>query len=357
MAMRAGRMAAVMAVVGLGMMAPAAKAAGPKGRLRMLFADVEGGQATLLVTPGGESLLIDTGWPGHGGRDADRIVALCKRAGVQTIDNVVITHFHTDHVGGLPELAAKIRIGRVIDHGDNTETSDPATVAGWAAYQKLLADGKIKRLSVKVGDVLPMEGVRAEVVSAAGKVLQRPLTGGGAGARNAACAASPEKALEGSENDMSVGLMITFGGLRVLDLGDLTWGEERGVVCPVNKLGRVDLLIVSHHGAERSSSPALVAAVRPRVAVMDNGAHKGGEAGTFRTLAAPASGGGVLWTLHTAEGVPAGLNVDAARIANRPGEDGNWIEVDGSGDGSLAVTNGRTGATVQYPGGSVGHRS
>lgn len=352
--MRIRGAAAVMVMAAAATMAMAAE---PAGKLRMLFADVEGGQATLLVTPGGESLLIDTGWPGNGGRDADRIVMLCKRAGVRKIDNVLVTHFHQDHVGGLPELAQRIPVGRVIDHGDNTETSDPATVAGWAAYRKLLAEGKIARLSVKVGDVLPIRGMRAEVVSAAGKVLAKPLAGGGAGAQNAACAASPEKALEDSENDMSVGLMITFGGLRVLDLGDLTWGEERGVVCPVNKLGAVDLYIVSHHGAERSSSPALVAAIRPRVAVMDNGAHKGGEAGTFRTLETPASGVGVLWQMHAAEGVPAGLNVDLARIANRAGEDGNWIEVDGSEDGSLVVTNGRTGATAQYPGGGAGHRS
>src|SRR5262249_40243945 len=91
-----------------------ARTAPEEKTLRVYFVDVEGGQATLFVTPGGESLLVDTGWPGNNGRDADRIVAAAKDAGISKIDYVLITHYHDDHVGGAPQLAAKIPIGTFI---------------------------------------------------------------------------------------------------------------------------------------------------------------------------------------------------------------------------------------------------
>jgi len=334
---------------GGGVAVPAAHTA---GSLRIFFADVAGGQATLFVTPAGQSLLIDTGWPGFNGRDADRIVALAHRAGLRRIDTVLITHFHIDHVGGAPNLAARIPIGRFLDHGDNTEISagqadSVETVRAYKAYRKLLGQKRIPRQTVKIGQILPIKGVRAEVVSAAGGVLDKPLLAA-IGRDNPACATSPEKPLENGENDQSIGLMMTFGNLRILDLGDLTWALERSLVCPVNKLGPVDLFIVSHHGSERSNSPAFVAAIQPRVAIMDNGAHKGGEPGTFRTLEDPASGVGALWQLHAAEGVGPELNTTQDRMANRAGEEGNWIEVDAAPDGTMDVTNGRTGEVMRY---------
>ena len=348
----------IAAVAGGGVAVPAANIA---GSLRLFFADVEGGQATLLVTPAGQSLLIDTGWPGFNGRDADRIVALAHRAGVHRIDLVLLTHYHIDHTGGLPALALRIPIGRVFDHGDNTEISpnQPGyqdTERVFAAYRKLLAKKRIPRQTVKIGQILPIKGVRAEVVSSNGGVLEQPLLAA-IGRDNPACATSPMKPLENSENDKSIGLMITFGKLRLLDLGDLTWALERSLVCPVDKLGLVDLFIVSHHGAERSNSPALLAAIQPRVAIMDNGPHKGGEPGTFRTLEDPASGVGALWQLHAAEGVGAELNTMQDRMANRAGEDGNWIEVDAAADGTMDVTNGRTGDVVRYAEDVTKHRT
>src|SRR5260221_4274141 len=136
-----------------------------KKALRIYFVDVEGGQATLFVTPAKQSLLIDTGWPGNDGRDADRIVAAAKLAGISKIDYVLITHFHMDHVGGAPQLAARIPIGTFIDHGENRESTDAPTVQVWQAYQKLLASGKYKRITAKPGDVLPLKGVHGTVVS------------------------------------------------------------------------------------------------------------------------------------------------------------------------------------------------
>jgi beta-lactamase superfamily II metal-dependent hydrolase len=331
----------------LGVLLLAGVAAAQKPRdLKIYFADVEGGQATLFVPPTGQSLLVDTGWPGFAGRDADRIVALCKQAGVTKIDNLVITHFHTDHVGGFPQLAARIPIARVIDHGDNTETNSDSTVAGWVAYQKTIAERHIARLSVKPGDVLPVSGMRVQVLSANGDVIANALPG--AGAPNPACAASPMRPVENTENDRSVGMLITFGKLRILDMGDLTWAKERGLVCPNNKIGVVDIYIVSHHGMDRSSSPAFVKAIYPRVAIMDNGAHKGGSLPAW-TQVEQSGRLEDLWQVHTAEDSDAAHNVKDSRIANLRGTDaGHSLELTARPGGSFAVTNERTGQTVEY---------
>ena len=315
------------------------------GALQMYFVDVEGGQATLFVGPGGESLLIDTGWPGFNGRDADRIAAACKAAGVTKIDNLLITHYHTDHVGGVPQLVAKIPVGRFIDHGVNRE-DERATVAGWNAYQKVLQEGHAEHLVVKPGDVLPLKSFHAEIVSADGQLISKPLPG--AGEKNAACDASPTKPLENTENDRSVGMMITFGKLRILDLGDLTWGEERPLMCPIDKLGKVDIYVASHHGFDRSGSPALVDAIAPRLVIMDNGGHKGGDPTTFETIEG-SSRVKDLWQLHTAQASDAKHNTAESRIANLPGPDaGNYLKVTARQDGTYSVTNSRTSESVEY---------
>jgi beta-lactamase superfamily II metal-dependent hydrolase len=321
------------------------------GDLQVYFVDVEGGQSTLFVAPDGESLLVDTGSAGATARDATRIAAMCKLAGVTKIDNLVVTHYHSDHVGGLPQLVGMIPVGRFIDHGINRESEavqgGGATVAGWTAYQKVLADGHAEHLVVKPGDVLPVKAMRVEVVSGDGEVIAKPLAAGGEA--NAACASSPVKDAEGTENDRSLGMVITFGRLRILDLGDLTWAKERGLMCPADKLGKVDVYIVSHHGLINSGSPALVNAIAPRVAIMDNGAHKGGAPTTFETIEG-STRLRELWQLHTAEGSDAKHNVAESRIANLPGPDaGNYLKLTARMDGSFSVTNGRTGETVEYP--------
>ncbi len=157
----------------LGAVAWAAPAAGKD--LHIYFVDVEGGQATLFVTPAGQSLLIDTGWPGHEGRDADRIVATARKAGVSKIDYVLITHFHEDHVGGAPQLAARIPVGTFIDHGENRETGDASAVKNWQAYQALLASKKYQRINPKPGDVLPVKGIRATVISSDGALIDKAV--------------------------------------------------------------------------------------------------------------------------------------------------------------------------------------
>lgn len=156
--------------------------------LQIYFVDVEGGQATLFVTPAGQSLLIDTGWPG--GRDADRIVAAAGKAGISKIDFVLLTHFHQDHAGGITQLAAKIPVGTVIDHGENREHADAATEQVWQDYQRFLAKSNIKRIIAKPGDSLPVRGIRVKVVSSDGALIKKPLRG--AGATNPACKSSDQ---------------------------------------------------------------------------------------------------------------------------------------------------------------------
>src|SRR5271169_4425372 len=152
---------------------PAAAAASPAAQktLRVYFVDVEGGQATLFITPEGQSLLIDTGWDGNNGRDADRIVAAAKSAGLTKIDYVLVTHFHEDHVGGVPQLAAKIPIGMLIDHGVNREPGDAHTEAVYQAYLNVVAEKKLKRITAKVGDALPITGMTTLVASSDGGLL------------------------------------------------------------------------------------------------------------------------------------------------------------------------------------------
>jgi competence protein ComEC len=317
-----------------------------KNALRVYFVDVEGGQATLFVTPANEALLIDTGWPGHEKRDADRIVAAAKNAGITKIDYVLITHFHTDHVGGLPQLAAKIPINAFIDHGDNRESTDAETVKGWNAYEKLLASKKYKRMTLKPGDPLPVKGLNGVIVSSDGVLLDHPLPG--AGAENANCKDAQDYPADQTENVRSLGSVITFGKLRVLDLGDLTSDKEIGLVCPENKLGKIDIYVVSHHGWNQSGSPAMLNAIAPRVAIMDNGAKKGGTPSTWDIIEKSPNLEN-LWQLHYSDEGGAAHNVPAEFIANVEGPDtGKYLKLTAWPDGKFEVFNSRTQQTKQY---------
>jgi beta-lactamase superfamily II metal-dependent hydrolase len=315
--------------------------------LKIYFVDVEGGQSTLFVTAAGQSLLVDTGWQDNDGRDADRIVAAARQAGLTKIDYVLLTHYHEDHVGGVPQLVARIPVGTFIDHGPNRELDHGITEHGYAEYQKVLATGKSKRILARPGDLLPIQGMTVRVISADGSLIANPLPG--AGAPNPFCKTSEVRPADQTENARSLGIEISFGKLKILDLGDLTWDKEMQLMCPNNKLGRVDIYIVSHHGWYQSSSPALVDAIHARVAIMDNGAKKGGSIPTLDTIS-KAPGLETLWQLHYSEEGGSAHNTNEQYIANIQGtEEGHYLELSASKDGNFEVLNSRTNFVQKYP--------
>ena len=317
---------------------PAAK------NLEVYFVDVEGGQATLMVAPGGESLLVDTGWAGFNRRDADRILASAKRAGAKKIDYLVTTHYHADHVGGVPQLAEKIQIRNFVDHGASVETGKDATVL-FNAYKAFRDKGN--HIEVKPGDTIPIKGMDVKVVSSNGDLIASPLAGGGQ--PNPECSSFQKKDPDPSENARSVGIVITFGEFRMVDLGDLTWNKEYDLVCPNNKIGPVDVYIVSHHGMNMSGSPQLVHALHPRVAVMDNGARKGGSPEIWQTIH-DSPGLLDLWQVHFAMSGGKEHNSSDTVIANVDEQcEGKWLKLEAHSDGSFALSNSRNKYDKSYP--------
>ncbi len=311
--------------------------------LEVFFIDVEGGQSTLFVTPSGGSLLIDTGWGYHAYRDADRIVAIAKRAKIKKIDYVLITHYHADHVGGVPQLVAKMPVSTFIDHGPNREDSN-STSHLYSEYQAAIAGSN--HILATPGDKLPIKGLDVEVVSSDGNLIGQPLPG--AGQPNAFCSGVPQKATDATENARSVGAVITFGALRIVDLGDLTWNKELELMCPTNKLGHADILVVSHHGIDLSNSPALVHALAPRVAIFDNGAKKGAAASAWDIVkSSPGLEG--IWQLHFADAGGTEHNAQDPFLANVTEADtGFYLKMTANPDGSFEVFNSRNKFEKRY---------
>jgi len=319
------------------------KAARSNINLLIYAIDVEGGQSTLIVSPSGGSLLIDTGWAGNNGRDAERIQEAIKDAGISKIDKVLVTHFHTDHVGGVPELVKRVHVGEFLDHGVNREDSE-ITRKDYAAY--VAAIGNTPRRTLKPGDPIDIPGLNTIVLTADGEHVSsvpgiKPLP-------NPYCASEPKSQLDQSENPRSVGVLIRFGLFSFLDLGDLTKPKEVALVCPSNPIGQVSVYLVSHHGLDQSSSKSLVDAIRPRAAIMDNGAHKGGSPEAWQTVN-ESVGNDNLYMLHAAEGSDAAHNSSAAKVANQKGDgDGHYFTIVADVDGSFSVTNSRTGQSKHY---------
>lgn len=343
---------AIAAFVALSLVAPQAAR---RTTLDIFFIDVEGGQSTLIVTPTGESLLVDGGFPGDGkfdsisanprdARDANRVVAAARDAGITRIDDLLVTHFHADHFGAIPELAELMPIRTFVDHDTvpaEAERNVPGTLAAFARYEKVRARGR--HVIAKVGSRLPLSGVVAEIVSSAGTTLSRPLPG--AGEPNPACAAAPLPAQEPNENPRSTGFYLKFGRFTFLDPGDLTGQPLDALACPQDKIGAVDVYLVAHHGGLDAADPATLAAFRPQAAIINNGARKGG---TPEMLAVLQKASGVdVYQLHRSIAA-AGANAADERLANLDDSAAHWIKVSARSDGTFTVTNGRTGAAKQY---------
>lgn len=307
--------------------------------------DVEGGQATLLVAPSGASLLVDAGWPTDDSRDAQRIQIAMKDAGITRLDHVLVTHYHHDHVGGVPQLVKRIPVGEFLDHGPNREDSQ-ITRDDYAAYLKAI-QGKPRRI-VHPGDTIDIPGLEIVVLTADGEHIAtvphiKPVP-------NPLCATEPAWPADDTENARSIGILVSFGKFRFLDLGDLTKAKEIALVCPANPIGTVDLYLATHHGFNLSNARAIVDALHPRAAIMNNGTHKAGSPEAWQTIH-DSPGIEDLWQLHTAEGSDAAHNSSASLIANPAGvaTDGAYFKVAAYTNGSFSVTNTRTGQTKEYP--------
>jgi competence protein ComEC len=332
----------------------AALAAQGRATLDIYFIDVEGGQSTLVATPAGEALLVDTGFPGSGGfdalpgdpataRDAQRILAAARDAGVKQIDYLLTTHFHADHDGGVVELSQLLPVRTFVDHGRVLPEAESVagTLRAFDAYAAVRAKGR--HLEPAPGDRIPLKGLEAIVVSAAGATLKAPLSG--AGGKTASCPATAPAAQEPHENPRSTGIRLQFGQFRFLDVGDLTGPPLYALACPDNRVGPVDVYLVAHHGGVDAAAPALFAAFRPRVSIVNNGAVKGGAPELLETLHTPNAGD--AYQLHRSQNAGA-KNVADDQIANLDTSTAHWIKVSARPDGSFTVTNGRTGTAKQY---------
>lgn len=312
--------------------------------LQVYFIDVEGGQSTLFVAPSGRSMLVDAGWPGFNGRDADRIAAVAGQAGITRIDYLVVTHYHMDHVGGVPQLTERLPVGTFVDHGHSVESGQEADDLFHAYVQ---ARDRASHLIVRAGDRIPLEGVNVRVVASTGQGITRPLPG--AGEPNPLCTSTNPREADPSENAQSIGMIISFGLFRMVDLGDLTWNKELSLACPNNKLGMIDVYLSTHHGLNESNAPAIVHALKPRVAIVNNGATKGGSPEALQTI---SSSPGIedVWQLHYAQNATQAENAPEPFIVNMHQDAKvSWIKISAKLDGSFTVTNSRNGKTKAYP--------
>jgi competence protein ComEC len=263
--------------------------AAPAKPLQIWFVDVEGGAATLIVTPVGESVLVDTGWPGYEDRDPRRIQKAARLAGLTRIDHLVITHWHTDHYGGVAGLSRLMPIRQFYNRGipDSLAEDPQGFPVLMAAYKQAVHGSSI---TLRPGDSIPLQGgkdvsrLELTCLTANGEVIPEEKSPAGRLTPNPECARSEPKPIDTSDNARSLSLLLRFGDFCFLDCGDLTWNVEHKLVCPVNRIGKVDLFQVTHHGLDQSNNPVLVRSIHPRVAVIDNGPHKGGSAATFATL-------------------------------------------------------------------------
>jgi beta-lactamase superfamily II metal-dependent hydrolase len=320
------RLIICIAVVSIVWSCFASVVAAPK-TLDIYFIDVEGGAATLIVTPSGQSLLIDTGFPGE--RDAGRIAHVAKEvAGLKQIDHCVVTHWHRDHVGGVAPLAQLIPIKHFYDHGLPPTIASDMQVENIEAY-KLTTQGK--SLTLRPGDEIKLQrsskslpALAVRVLAAGGVVLGEQT----ASPQIRPCGENFQPKTEDTgENANSIGILLTFGRFKFFNGGDLTWNIENRLACPKNIVGAVDVYQVDHHGVDSSNNPTLVQALKPHVAIIDNGPRKGAEAGTLATLQQMKTIEGI-YQIHRNLRTTDKENTMAGYIANEDEQcQGNFIKL------------------------------
>ena len=324
-----------------------------RATLDIFYIDVEGGASTLIVTPAGESILVDAGWPGFELRDAKRIEAAMKQAGLTQIDHFIMTHYHVDHFGGIPQLAARVKIMNFYDRGpllpEIKEYQDNPK-----AYADYRAAAKDKTTTLKPGDTIKLKRaaglppVTLQVLAAS----RETITGKSmAGAKNPACEAVALKEEDPSDNARSVVFLLRYGAFDFFDGGDVTWNIEHKLVCPANLIGEVDLYQVTHHGTDSSNNTALLHSLKPTVAIMNNGPRKGGSLAVIKSVSALPSIK-AFYQGHRNTALTPEQNAPEKFIANLEGptDAANMITVVvDAGKKSFAVTNGRTKETLSFP--------
>ncbi len=350
-----GCVAALIAAVVFAATAAPGAAATLANTLTIYFIDVEGGKSALIVTPRGESFLIDAGFPSDGrfsstpgdptkARDAQRVLLAAHDAGLRRIDYMLVSHYHADHFGGVMELAKLIPIMEFIDHAPPSAAAEarvPGTFALYADYVALRS--KAKHHAAKAGDRFVLNDVTVDIVASDGVVITKPLSGGGA--TNPGCTTGGVPAQEVTENPESTAIRLEYGAFSYLDVGDLTGAPLYALTCPVNLIGLADVYNLAHHGGADGSDPSLFEAVKPRAAIFSNAARKGAEAATLNTLRSLGIAG---WELHRTE-QPGAENMPDAQIANLDTATAAWFKLSAKRDGSFTITNGRTGQVVSYP--------
>jgi beta-lactamase superfamily II metal-dependent hydrolase len=327
---------------------PVATADQKSGTLDLYFIDVEGGAANLIVTPSGESLLIDSGYPDNQGRDLDRIIHVVRDvAGLSRIDHAVVSHWHLDHYGNHAALAAGFGIGTFWDRGiPDALQEDPGYIDRVAAYR---AASQNQSRTLKAGQFLPLKSgttpLQVRVLSASREVVV------GEGPQNPFADRHQPQPDDPSDNAASISLLFSFGPFRYLTCGDLTWNTEAKMVTPRNPAGRVDLFMVTHHGLPVSNNPALVLAIDPVAAVMCNGPKKGGADSTLRTLREVKSLQ-AWYQLHRNIDLDPALQAPADRIANNGTTAdcrGEWIMAQVQPDGqNFSIRIGKSGKPQEF---------
>lgn len=298
-------------------------------KLEIYWVDVEGGAATLVVTPAGESVLIDTGNPG--GRDSARIHKVATEiAGLKQIDHLVTTHYHRDHFGGAAELAALMPIKTVYDNGEFQ--------GGRERPSKEYLEFKAERKVINPGDEIPLRQTEgAAKLSLRCLAARKQFVAPPAGAEKFDPAERKQKAEDFSDNANSVVQILGFGDFRFFDGGDLTWRMEEKLVTPVNLIGKVDLFQINHHGLDISNNPLLFKATQPSVVVINNGPTKGCMPEVFATVKATESVIGIYQLHKNLRPDGATNNVPDEFIANPDPTDrckGHYVKCEVEPDGS-----------------------